>query len=217
MAQAGYSGAAPFMQVNVNLIQSPFPSQALAPHPPPSVDWAAGMAANAAGRDQAAGLSAQQQGAAAALAAWAARDVSPHAMPGSASHLGGGQGQDAASPPAASPRPRSTCIEVGSRDRAPRLASDPEPAETPGSHSVAATDIPVQPSPHAVDAREQQPHGGLAVSTQMAGPGQGYYGDYESWSAQFPIAAAFTQLLSPAATAAAHAMGQVYPQVVSGN
>ena len=202
-AQAGYGGVAtaPFMQVNVNLIQPQYP--------PPSFDWAAGPTANAA----AAGRAAAQQDLAAALAASAASDVPPHLVPGSATHLANGrQGQDATALPAAPSGRQRIGTEAGSGDGPPRLASDAKAAQ-PGGHATAASDGPTLPpyAPH--DAREQPQNEGLAVSPQMPGPSQGHYGGFDNWSAQFPIAAAFTQLLSPAAAAAAHAMGQIYPQV----
>jgi len=216
-AQAGYGGAAvPFMQVNVNLIQPPYPPRPLALHPPPSFDWAAGPAANVAatGRDPGAGAAAQQRDSAAGLSALAAGDVPPHVMPGSAVHLGvGSQGQDTAPPPAAPPNWRRTGKEGGSHDGPPRLASDGRAAQQPGGHAAAATDAPALPPYASHDAREQPQDEGLALSPPVAGPGQGHHGNFQSWSAQFPIAAAFTQLVSPAVAAAAHSMSQTYPQV----
>jgi len=202
-AQAGYGGAAaaPFMQVNVNLIQPQYP--------PPSFDWAAGPAANAA----AAGRAAAQQDLAAALAASAASDVPPQVVPGSATLLSNGsQGQEATVLPAAPSGRQRIGTKACSGDGPPRLASDAKAAQ-PGGHAAAGADAPALSAYASHAARERPQIEGLALSPQMAGPGQGHYGGFDSWSAQFPIAAAFTQLLSPAAAAAAHAVGQIYPQV----
>ena len=212
-ARSGYGGPVPFMQVNVNLIQSPYPPRPVALHPPPSFNWAAGPAHCAAAPDgsQQLNFAAQQQDAAAALAAWAAPDVAPHVVRESATKLGSRPGQELTSPhPASSGWPTAEPV-VGSREGPPRLAPDARATQSGGPYA-AAVDAPA-PSPQAPhSAREQPPEGDAPSSQPAAAGGHGQY-DYDTWSAQFPIAAAFTQLLSPAAVAAAHAMGHIYPQV----
>ena len=215
VAQTGYNGSAPFMQVNVNLIQSPYPPQRpIALHPPPSFDWAAGSAADTAaqGRDHGAHLAAQQQDSAAALAAWAANGVPPHMMRSSSIDAGEAQGNDAASPPQASPGRRLSAAAPGSLEAVPRSASGAGAARS-GGHGAEGADAPLQ-SPQAPHSARQQLHNGHAPSPQMAMPGRGYYGEHGVWSAaQYPIAAAFAQLLSPAGAMAAQSMGHAYPPV----